>query len=310
MRTGLAAAGAAALSACGRRAQGTLASVTPDPTRTDIPATTAVDTATPDPTQTNTAAASQTPTIVPSTPGSTPVPEEVVLVEAGRFMMGSEEGYDNERPIHEVMISRPFFIGVYPVTHAQYKRFRRADDFGWGGHNHPIANASWKDAVEYANWLSKKERLTPCYSGKSYNTLCDFSASGYRLPTEAEWEYAARGGPLSQGFIYAGSDNPDEVAWYAENAGDKTRPVGLKQPNELGLYDMSGNMFELVWDWYEADYYTIARRENPTGPEKGSNKARRSGNYKESAIIVRTAFRSYDEINYPMNGFRLVRTAV
>jgi formylglycine-generating enzyme len=293
--TGLAAAGAAALSACGKVAQETLATVTPGPTRMH--------------TQTSTAAPTQMQTTMTPTPNVTLVPQEMVLVEAGSFMMGSEEGYEDERPVHEVVITRPFYIGVYPVTNAQFTRFKSTVDWADGGGNHPLDRADWNDAVTYCNWLSKLEGLALCYSGKGHMTRCDFRASGYRLPTEAEWEYAARGGARSQGYIYAGSDNPDEVAWYGENSDGLIHPVGQKKPNELGLYDMSGNTNELLWDWYGEDYYVSSPREDPTGPESGEQKVRRGGLFGESVNTMRIAFRSYDGINYPMNGFRPVRTA-
>ena len=245
-----------------------------------------------------------------ATAAYTLVPEEMVLVEAGSFQMGSNEGYDDERPVHTVNITRPFYIGKCPVTYAQFTRFRNVKSVPEGGGNHPLARADWIDATEYCNWLSKKDALKSCYTNKGRTTRCDFTASGYRLPTEAEWEYAARGGQLSQGFTYAGSNDPDEVAWYMENSNGQVHPVGLKKPNELGLYDMSGNTPELVWDWYSEDYYRISPADDPTGPEKGEQKVRRGGIFGEAAFTIRVAFRSYDEINYPMNGFRLVRTEV
>ena len=274
-------------------------------------------------------ACAPTPTKVATT--ATPVPTqeieplvpEMVLVEAGSFQMGSTNGDADEQPVHTVHITRPFYIAKYAVTFEEYDLFcddtigkNKSDDNGWGRGNRPVMRETWYDAVEYCNWLSKKEELTPCYSGKGRTTECEFSANGYRLPTEAEWEYAARGGQKSQGYRYAGSDNPDDVAWYIGNAGGQTHPVGQKQPNELGLYDMSGNLFEWCWDWYGQDYYAASPPSDPTGPPAPRtaipwelNRVRRSGSWRENSDSIRTTYRSIDYASYVGdNGFRLVRT--
>jgi sulfatase modifying factor 1 len=252
-----------------------------------------------------------------------PIVPEMVLVEAGSFQMGSTNGGADEQPVHTVHISKPFYIAKYAVTFEEYDRFcddtigkSRPDDGGRGRGNLPVINVTWYDVVEYCNWVSEKEGLTPCYSGKGKLTQCDFSADGYRLPTEAEWEYAARGGQKSQGYIYAGSDNPDDVAWYVGNSGGQIHPVGQKQPNELGLYDMSGNLFEWCWDWYAKDYYASSPASDPMGPPPPStghpwelNRVRRSGSWREDADSIRTTCRSADYASYVGdNGFRLVRT--
>ncbi len=247
----------------------------------------------------------------------------MVLVEPGSFLMGSKNGYENEQPVHPVSISRPFFISVYELTFEEYDLFcedtlrARLDDRGWGRGNQPVIHEDWNDAVAYCNWLSQKAGYTPCYTGKGKLTACDFSADGYRLPTEAEWEFAARGGANSQGFEFAGGDDPDEVAWYASNSNDQTHPVGEKLPNELGLYDMCGNIFEWCWDWFEQGYYAVSPEIDPPGPPALQDakpweliRARRGGSWREDAINIRSCVRSFDSINYAGdNGFRLVRTA-
>ena len=229
------------------------------PTITDIPptATTLPPTKTPVPTNTPTQQPIQA--IYP----------DMVLVEAGSFQMGSTDGYAHEQPVHTVLISKPFYIARYEITFEEYDRFCddthkvRLEDRGWGRGKQPVIHVDWNDAIAYCNWLSETEGLSPCYSGKGKMVECDFSANGYRLPTEAEWEYAARGGQDSQGFIYAGSDNPDDVAWYADNSNEQLHPVGEKEPNELGLYDMCGNIFEWCWDWYDQDYYAASPLSDP-----------------------------------------------
>jgi sulfatase modifying factor 1 len=266
-----------------------------------------------------------TPTLTKVAPMATPVPtlEEIepivpdmVLVEAGSFQMGSIDGLSDEQPVHTVHITRPFYIGKYEVTFEEYDRFcddtmgiNEPDDRGWGRGNLPVIGVDWYDAVAYCNWLSEKEGLTLCYSGKGKLIQCDFSANGYRLPTEAEWEYAARGGQKSQGYEYAGSDNVGDVAWYADNSGNQPHPVGQKQPNELVLYDMCGNGYEWCWDWYAEDYYASSPASDPTGPSSGTDRGRRSCHWNTDSDYLRVAYRSRDNPSYPGgNGFRLVRT--
>ncbi len=232
---------------------------------------------------------------------------DLVAVEGGTFMMGGNE-YSNEKPIHEVTLSS-FYIGKYQVTLAQFKAFiedsryktdaeKKTDGYGsyvyegnswkkkdgidWR-HNvegklqtndqHPVIHVSWNDATEYCKWLSRK-------TGKNYT-----------LPTEAEWEYAARGGNKSKGFTYAGSNNIDEVAWYDKNSGNKTQPVGQKLPNELGIYDMSGNVWEWCQDWYDENYYKNSPANNPTGPSTSSYRVLRGGSWSSDAVYCRVANR-------------------
>jgi sulfatase modifying factor 1 len=242
---------------------------------------------------------------------------EMVRVEAGSFQMGAADGPDNERPVHMVHLTRSFLIAKHEVTLEEYDRFcddvpgrMRLDDHGWGRGQRPVTGVTWSDAVAYCNWLSEKEGLTPAYSGKGKVTTCDFAASGYRLPTEAEWEYAARGGPQSAGFSYAGGDDPNEVAWYGQNSSGMVQPVGLKKPNELGVFDMSGNAWEWCWDWYDDGYYAASPADDPRGPLSGTVRARRSGACGEAQNALRVSFRSADAPSYAgANGFRLVRTA-
>jgi formylglycine-generating enzyme required for sulfatase activity len=245
---------------------------------------------------------------------------EMVLVEAGGFEMGSASGSANEQPVHTVQITRSFYVSKYEVTFDQYDEFcadadsPRRDDHGFGRGSRP-AIANWYNAVAYCNWQSERAGLTPCYKLARLATECDFSANGYRLPTEAEWEYAARGGPRSEGYIHAGSDNVDDVAWYGENSGGQTQPVGQKQPNELGLYDMSGNLWDWCWDWYGRDYYASSPASDPTGPPRGSGymgqqKVLRGGNYLGEPSELRVTRRGFDGPDYEVEGsaIRVVRT--
>jgi sulfatase modifying factor 1 len=145
---------------------------------------------------------------------------EMVLVEKGDFLMGSEQGNRNDQPIHRVKITKNFLIAKFLTTFEEHDRYcaevgrTRSRDKGMGRNKQqPVCSVSWYDAVGYCNWLSEKEGLKPCYSGQGRTLVCDFDADGYRLPTEAEWEYAARGGKAGDGGRFAGSDDPDETAW-------------------------------------------------------------------------------------------------
>ena len=223
-----------------------------------------------------------------------------VWVEGGSFYMGctSEQSDcdDDEKPVHTVSIDG-FYITKYEVTFSQYDEYcemtgrRKPNDEGWGRGNRPVINVTWYEAVDFCKWLSEKTGTT------------------IRLPTEAEWEYAARGGQRSRGFKYAGSNNVDSVAWYKGNSGGKTHPVGQKQPNELGLYDMSGNVWEWCMDWYDKNYYSQSPQKNPFGPLNGTSRIDRGGSWFGDSVYVRVSNRSYYRPTYGLKslGFRIVR---
>ena len=161
---------------------------------------------------------------------------DMVRVEAGTFTMGAtaemKDPWDDEKPTHRVTLINDYYIGKYEVTQALWKAVMGNNPSEFKGDNLPVEQVSWKDCQKF---LSKLNRIT----GKMF-----------RLPTEAEWEYAARGGNKSRGYQYSGSNNLLDVAWYDDNSGRKTHAVGTKQPNELGIYDMSGNVCEWCQDWY------------------------------------------------------------
>ena len=223
---------------------------------------------------------------------------EMVTVEGGTFTMGDEhgDGAANEQPTHQVTL-KTFKIAKTETTVAQWRAFCNAtgrampEAPSWGWINsHPIVNVSWDDAVAYTDWLSEK------------------LDADYRLPTEAEWEYAAKGGKLSKGTKYSGGRSLDNAGWYDANSGDQTQAVATKNPNELGIYDMSGNVWELCKDWYGEDYYKTSPATNPKGPTSGEYRVLRGGGWDGKATICRVAYRN----NYPPSarysnfGFRVV----
>jgi formylglycine-generating enzyme required for sulfatase activity len=262
-----------------------------------------------------------TPAVNPSP--ERPVPSNMVWVEGGTFMMGSANGRDNEKPVHMVTV-KGFYMGKYEITQkewrevmgttiAQQRTITNSDLSLYGiGDNYPMYNINWYEAVEYCNKLSLKEGLNPAYRGSGDSITCDFNASGYRLPTEAEWEYAARGGNKNSiTYEYSGSNNVDSVAWYDGNNTGTTHPVGSKQPNSLGLYDMSGNVSEWCWDWHGS--YRAGSQSNPVGPSLGTFRVLRGGDWTIPAVNVQLVYRGGSYIPPSSRGvdmgFRLVRPA-
>ena len=180
-------------------------------------------------------------------------PKKMIYVEGGTFQMGSTNGGSSEQPIHTVTVSS-FLIGKYEVTQKEWQEVMGYNPSYSEGDNRPVEKVSWYDAVEFCNKLSEKEGLTPAYTINGFDVSCNWSANGYRLPTEAEWEYAAKGGKKSKNYKYSGSDNIDDVAWYDANSDGRSHDVGTKAPNELGIYDMSGNVWEMCWDSFDNSY--------------------------------------------------------
>jgi len=250
--------------------------------------------------------------------------QNMVLVEKGSFTMGDTwgDGSSDEKPTHKVTFTYDFHIGKYEVTFEEYDVFCEAtgkskpSDSGWGRGQRPIINVSWNDSIAYCNWLSEKEGLPVAYDDKGNfldkngNITTDPSmVMGYRLPTEAEWEYAAKGGKNNDSFTYSGSEKADEVAWYKSNSEGKTQTVGLKKPNTLGIYDMSGNVWEWCSDWYGG--YSSSAQTNPYNSTAGSGRVRRGGSWYSDATNIRVADRNYylpTNIGSDLLGFRICRT--
>lgn len=250
---------------------------------------------------------------------------KVRSIQGGTFTMGSSDinARNNEIP-HTVTVGN-FAIMKYEVTVTEFKKFIDATGYqtdadkrtgGYGSllklngtrvkkdgvnwkcgvsgslrpqseYNHPVIHVSWNDAVAYAEWLSRTTGQT------------------WRLPTEAEWEYAARGG---QDYLYSGSNNISDVAWYSKNSSGRTHSVGQKSPNHYGLYDMTGNVWEMCSDWFSKDYYTNSPRSNPQGPPSGTGRVLRGGSFSHDARYCRITHRHHRRPNVRnmYNGFRLV----
>ncbi len=248
--------------------------------------------------------------------------DELIYVEGGNFIMGDTwgDGYSDEKPTHKVELTYDFYVGQYPVTFEEYDRYCKETgatkpyDLDWGRGRRPVISVSWFDAIGYCDWLSDVEGLARAYDNagnlidsRGNETIDPSKVKGYRLLTEAEWEYAARGGKKSRRNKYAGSNNPDEVAWYDSNSGSKTHEVGQKKRNELGLYDMSGNVYEWCSDWYGS--YSSSAQTNPYN-DSGSYRVDRGGGCYNDATYTRVAIRYYYSPTYTnLNlGFRIART--
>ena len=207
----------------------------------------------------------------------------MVAVKGGTFTMGgtSEQGsdaYGDEKTTHSVTLS-DYYIGKFEVTQELWEAVmgsKPSYNGGWTnkygvGKNYPAYRVSWDDCQTF---IRKLNSLT---------------GANFRLPTEAEWEYAARGGNRSRGYKYSGSNNINDVAWYKDNSGSNTHAVGTKSPNELGIYDMSGNVWEWCKDWY--GNYSSGSQTNPQGPSSGSYRVSRGGSWNRSAGFCRVSYR-------------------
>jgi formylglycine-generating enzyme required for sulfatase activity len=220
-----------------------------------------------------------------------------VYVAPGSFQMGSNTGSSYEKPVHRATISRGYWIGKYEVTQKEYQSIIGSNPSHFKGNNKPVEFVSWNDAVKFCQKLTARERA----AGRLP------SGYEYRLPTEAEWEFAARGGTKSRGFKYSGSDNINSVAWYYSNSSGKTHEVGLNSGNELGIYDMSGNVNEWCHDWRGS--YSSSSQTDPIGPQTGSYRVFRGGNCYQYAWRSRATFRFMSSPGYTSTnlGFRIAR---
>jgi len=223
---------------------------------------------------------------------------DMVTIEAGSFQMGSDD-YDDEKPIHKVTIKESFELGKYPITVGEYLHFVKAtkkellDKWSKEKENYPVTDVTWDDAVAYCKWLNEQQ--------KEYV---------YRLPTEAEWEYACRAGTTTKWSFRDDKENLGEYAWYDKNSDDSTHEVGKKKPNDFKLYDMHGNVFEWCQDDYVDNYKKTPKDGNPYIDKNAKRKIIRGGSWYYNADSTRSAVRDRVSSTFRDNfvGFRLLRT--
>jgi formylglycine-generating enzyme required for sulfatase activity len=243
----------------------------------------------------------------------------LAVVPAGTFLMGSPEAdrdaFPDEKPPHPVRIERPFLLGVYPVTQGEFRAVtgRNPSKFQTSGRDtsrRPVESVSWQEAIEFCNALSEAEGLAPFYLSSEGEPI-DPDADGYRLPTEAEWEYACRAGSKTRYYF---GDDPARLrdhAWYRDNGESRTHTVGQKRPNAWGLYELHGNVWEWCWDGYDADYYAASPESDPWGPGQAETRVLRGGSWLYNALLARSANRYRLAPSKTLNdlGFRIARAA-
>jgi acetoin utilization deacetylase AcuC-like enzyme/formylglycine-generating enzyme required for sulfatase activity len=237
---------------------------------------------------------------------------EMVVIPGGWFEMGNSKGAPDESPVHRVWISS-FWMDRFEVVQEQFKKYQLSDPSHFKNPKHPLEQMNWTDAAIYCNERSLAEGLEPCYDEETWD--CNFQANGYRLPTEAEWEYACRAGTGTKYSFGNDARKLNAYAWFAGNSSGKTHPVGTKRPNQWGLFDMHGNVSEWCNEFYSEDYYEQGPEKDPKGPAKGQERVLRGGAWNSSADSCRSTYRTSDpSINdtclaSDAIGFRCVRNA-
>jgi len=218
---------------------------------------------------------------------------EMIYLPGGEFMMGSDQGNPDEAPVHKVKLT-PFLIDKFEVTQEMFAKAQLPNPSHWNENpKKPVERVRWRDAKQYCNERSLLEGLKPSYNEKTADWDCDYSANGYRLPTEAEWEYACKAGATGP-FDFGQPDKLRQFAWFGENANEQTHVAGQKKPNRWGIYDMYGNVSEWCEDVYSPTYYKESSATDPVGPPnpgKDVKRVMRGGSWKSSADMSRATFR-------------------
>jgi formylglycine-generating enzyme required for sulfatase activity len=242
---------------------------------------------------------------------------DMVVIPAGSFEMGSKRGQADEKPVHTVWVDA-FLMDRYEMTQAVWEKIGKLEALPnpshFKGEKLPVEQVTWPKAALFCNARSRYEGLKPCYNEDT--AACDFEADGYRLPTEAEWEYACRAGTTTDYSFGSDARKLREAAWFAGNAGKKTHPVGLKQANPWGLFDMHGNVAEWCNDVFDKHYYQGSADKNPRGPADGKEYVLRGGSWRSPADAARSSYRLGETPGFSdaclardAIGFRCVRKA-
>ena len=242
---------------------------------------------------------------------STKTGVDMIRIPAGTFQMGSDKGGDDEKPVHEVKLSA-FLMDVYEVTQKNFEALMGQNPAKFKDPAHPVEQLGWFSAIKYCNMRSMREGLTPCYDLET--AACNLAADGYRLPTEAEWEYACRAGSETA-YSFGNEDRQLAAhAWFEDNADATTKPVGQKTPNAWGLHDMHGNVWEWCTDVYSEEAYGSAGDSDPCNQSEGEGRVLRGGGWDSPAELCRTSTRYSEEpgladvcFGYEEYGFRCVR---
>lgn len=230
---------------------------------------------------------------------------ECVEISSGIFNMGSMNGLKDELPIHTVQISEAFLMSIFEINQFVYEQVMGTNPSIQKDYSLPVDSINWIDAIHFCNKLSEIDGLNPAYKFFGENVEWDTTANGWRLPTEAEWEYACKAGKEGE---YFGDWQIDDLGWYNMNSGLHSHPSGRKMANDWGLFDMNGNLWEWCWDFYSSDYYKISPAINPRGPQSGERRIARGGSWNDGNFFARASNRFYPENSIHSTGFRIVRT--
>jgi formylglycine-generating enzyme required for sulfatase activity len=250
---------------------------------------------------------------------------EMVKVEGGSFLMGADkrdmQAEKDEKPQNKVSVDA-FYMSKFEVTVWEWKQYVKSKKMQmppkqvWGWNDaFPITNITWEDAIGFCNWLSKKHGYIPAYTRRGPILSCNFDSDGYRLPTEAEWEFAARGGVKTKNYKYVGGNEPDRTAWFTTNSEGRPHVYGTRYANELGIHDLNGNVWEWCWDKYDVAYFADikngrATSDNPTGALAGEKRIVKGGSWDSKLNFLRPTNKvaTLPGNTFEFYGFRLVRT--